>query len=171
MTHEISGRSWEKVGADLYTIDGQEYLIIVDYFSSFWEIDHLHDTKASTAIKKLKCRLFQTLSVRDNGPQFACETFSNFTYKWGFEHRPGSPGPQQTSGQAEAAVKEAKRFLQKAKETKVDPYLAQLEQQNTPTESIGTSPAQRVLGRRCKTKLPSIKNLLKLPGVCRNQSS
>ena len=35
MSHEISERSWEKVGTDLYTIDGQDYLIIVDYFSNF----------------------------------------------------------------------------------------------------------------------------------------
>ena len=54
MSHEISDRPWEKVGTDLYTIDGQDYLIVVDYFSNFWEIDKRHDTKTSTIIKKLK---------------------------------------------------------------------------------------------------------------------
>ena len=41
----------------------------------------------------------------------------------GFEHRPASLGHQQTNGKAEATVKEAKRLLRKAKETKGDPYL------------------------------------------------
>lgn len=50
MSHEITERPWEKIGTDLYTIDGQDYLIVVDYFSNFWEIDHLPNTKASTVI-------------------------------------------------------------------------------------------------------------------------
>ena len=47
-------------------------------------------------------------------------------------------------------------------------YLAELAQQNTPTESIGTSPTQRLLGRRCKTQLPTTKEPLKPHAVCRN---
>jgi len=35
MSHEIAERPWEKISADLYTIDGKNYLIIVDYFSNF----------------------------------------------------------------------------------------------------------------------------------------
>ena len=142
----------------------QDYLIVVDYFSNFWEIDHLPNTTASTVIKKLKCHFARQgipdIVISDNGPQFACEKFSNFAKEWGFEHRPGSPGHQQTNGKAEAAVKEAKRLLRKAKDTKGDLYLAVLAHRNTPTESMGTSPAQRLLGQRCKTQLPTTKELL-----------
>ena len=100
--------------------------------------------------------------ISDNAPQFACEKFSNFAkYKWGFEHRSGSPGHQQTNGKAEAAVKEAKHLPQKAKASRGDLYLAVLAQQNTPTESVGTSPAQLLLGRQCKTQLPTTKELPK----------
>lgn len=169
MSHEITERPWEKIGTDLYTIDGQDYLIVVDYFSNFWEIDHLPNTKASTVIKKLKCHFARQgipdIVVSDNGPQFACEKFTNFANEWGFEHRPGSPGHQQTNGKAEAAVKDAKRLLRKAKEAKGDLYLAVLAQRNTPTEAMGTSPAQRLLGRRCKTQLPTTKELLKPQSV------
>ena len=45
MSHELAERPWEKIGADLYTIDGKDYLIVVDYFSNFWEIDHLPDQR------------------------------------------------------------------------------------------------------------------------------
>ena len=164
MSHEIAERQWEKIGTDLYTINDQDYLIVVDYFSNFWEIDHLPNTTASTVIKKLKCHFARQgipdIVISDNGPQFACEKFSNFAKEWGFEHQPGSPGHQQTNGKAEAAVKEAKRLLRKAKDTKGDLYLAVLAHRNTPTESMGTSPAQRLLGQRCKTQLPTTKELL-----------
>ena len=60
----------------------------------------------------------------------------------GFEHRLGSPGHQQTNSKAEATVKDAKCLLEKAKESKGDLYFEVLAQQNTPTEAMGTSPAQ-----------------------------
>lgn len=93
----------------------------------------------------------------------------------GFKHLPGGPGHQQTSGKVDAAVKEAKSFLRKAKETKVGLYLAELAQQNTPTESIGTSLAQQglptVVRPTMLDTLPPIKELLKPHAVCRNRSS
>ena len=169
ISHEVAERPWEKIGTDLYNIDGQDYLVVVDYFSNFWEIEHLPNTTMSTIIKKLKCHFARQgipdIIISDNGPQFACEKFSNFASEWDFEHRPGSPGHQQTNGKAEAAVKEAKRLLWKAKDTKSDLYLAVLAHRNTPTESMGTSPAQGSLGRWCKTQLLTTKELLKSQSV------
>ena len=48
MSHELTNRPWEKVGADIFTIADKDYLILVDYFSNFWEVNRLSDTKAST---------------------------------------------------------------------------------------------------------------------------
>ncbi|KAK3738186.1 hypothetical protein QZH41_003084 [Actinostola sp. cb2023] len=112
MSHEIAERPWEKIGTALYTIDGKEYLVVVDHFSNFWEMDPLPDTKASTMIKKLKCH-FARLD-------------------WGFEHHTGSPGHQQTNGKAEVAVREAIRLLRKSKETSGDIYLVLLALRNKP---------------------------------------
>ena len=165
MSHEMAERPWEKIGTDIYTIDGSDYLITVDYFSNFWEIDYLADTKASTIIKKLKCHFARQgipdSVISDNGPQFACEQFGLFSKQWGFEHQPSSPGHQQANGKAEAAVKQAKKIMRKAKETGGDIYLSVLAMRNTPTESMESSPAQRLLGRRCKTLLPATAELLK----------
>ena len=122
MSHEIAEGIWEKTGTVLYTIDGNDYLIVVDYFSNFWEIDHLIDTKASTVIRKIKCHFARQgvpqVVISDNGLQFACKQFTFFANQWGFEHRPGSPGRQQTNGKVETAVKQAKRLLRRSKETK-----------------------------------------------------
>ncbi|KAK3737985.1 hypothetical protein QZH41_001000 [Actinostola sp. cb2023] len=121
MSHEIAERPWEKIGTDLHTIDGKEYLIVIDYFSNFWEMDPLPDTKASTMIKKLKCHFARQgipdTVISDNGPQFAYEKLHEFVTGWGFEHRNGSPGHQQTNGKAEVVVEEAIRLLRKSKET------------------------------------------------------
>ena len=95
------------------------------------------------------------------GPQFTSEKFANF--EWSFEHRTSSPGHQQANGQAEAAAKTAKRLIRKAEETGSDPYKAILTQKNMPTEGMDSSPAQRLLGRRCKTLLPTTAKAPKCP--------
>lgn len=54
MSQEPTNCPWERVGADNFTLSGKDYLVLVDYFSNFWEVNHLPDTKASTCIKKMK---------------------------------------------------------------------------------------------------------------------
>ena len=44
MQHEIPERQWEKVGADVFELEGTHYLVTVDYFSNFWELDCLEST-------------------------------------------------------------------------------------------------------------------------------
>ena len=47
ISHDVPDRPWAKVGVDLFTFNQTNYLIIVDYFSGFWEIDPLENTTAS----------------------------------------------------------------------------------------------------------------------------
>ena len=43
-SHDIIDQLWAKVGADLFSFADNEYLIIVDYLTNFWEVDNLgHD--------------------------------------------------------------------------------------------------------------------------------
>ncbi|CAB4029631.1 Hypothetical predicted protein, partial [Paramuricea clavata] len=60
-------------------------------------------------------------------------------------------------------LKTCKSLLKKAKARGEDPLLALLDWRNTPTENIGTSPAQRLMGRRTRTLLPTHQSLLKTP--------
>ena len=55
----------------------------------------------------------------------------------------------------------AKSTLRKAKKSKSDLYLAIRAAQNTSTEYMDSSPAQRLLRRRTKTQLPITAELLK----------
>ena len=60
----------------------------------------------------------------------------------------------------EAAVKSAKSLFKKAIKDDKDPWLALLDQRNTPTEQTGTSPPQQLMSRRTRTLLPTSTNLL-----------
>ena len=165
MTHELPTRPWEKVAADLFTWDHSEYLITVDYYSNFWEVDHLEDTSSNTVIAKLKNHFARYGSpsqlISDNGPQFTAETFSRFATKWDFEHLCSSPGHSQSNGKAESAVKTAKRLLTKSKKGNTDYKMAFLDHRNTPTQGLDTTPAQRLMNRRTRTLLPTNAELLK----------
>lgn len=165
MSHEVPSRPWAKVGTDLFVFDNKNYLITVDYWSNFWEIDYLVDTKSTTVIKKLKAHFARQgipdSVMSDNGPQYASQDFQKFCELWGFQHVTSSPGYPQSNGKAESAVKTAKRLLMKAKAAGQDPYLAILDHRNTPSQGLDSSPAQRLLSRRTKTLLPTKATLLR----------
>ena len=52
---------------------------------------------------------------------------------------------------AESAVKSAKSTTKKCEKVGTNQLIAILDHQNTPTESMGTSPAQRIFSRRTTT--------------------
>ncbi|KAL7847378.1 hypothetical protein SRHO_G00223580 [Serrasalmus rhombeus] len=72
-----------------------KYLITVDYFSNFWEVDHLPDASSATVIHKLKAHFARhgipDVVVSDNGPQFSSWEFRKFSKAWDFERVTSSP--------------------------------------------------------------------------------
>ena len=98
--------------------------------------------------------------ITDNGTQFTSSEFAKFTETWRFKHNTSSPLYPQSNGKAENAVKVCKVLLRKAKADKKDPLLALLDWQNTPSEGLGTSPVQRLMGPRTLTLLPTHPKLL-----------
>ena len=161
---ESPSRPWERIGVDLFTFDNKDFLITVDYFSNYWEIDKLNNTLASTVVLKLKSHFARygcpDQVVSDNGPQFDSEVFRKFANRWDFEHTPSSPGNSKANGKVESAVKTAKNLLRKALSSGRDPYMAILDYRNTPTQGMDSSPAQRLMNRRTKTLLPTARALL-----------
>ncbi|KAI8490490.1 hypothetical protein Bbelb_317580 [Branchiostoma belcheri] len=140
---------------DLFTFQQREYLITVDYYSNYFEIDRCENTRAATVVKKLKAQFARhgipDVVISDNGPQFTAEEFEKFAREWNFKHQPSSPGYPQSNGKAENAVKTAKQLMEKAFRGKTDPYLALLDLRNMPTQGVGSSPAQRLFNRRTNT--------------------
>ncbi|KAL1279011.1 hypothetical protein QQF64_025684 [Cirrhinus molitorella] len=66
----------------------------------------------------------------------------------------------QSNGKAESAVKIVKSLCKRAKLDGSDPWLSILHWRNTPTEGLGSSPAQRLMSRRLRMGLPMASSLL-----------
>lgn len=156
LQHEVVARPWSKVAADLCELDNRTLLVISDYYSNYIEVAHLNTAMSRKVIKEMKAVFagygIPDILVTDNGPQFASAEFAVFA--WMFKHTTSSPYHPQSNGKAENAVKTVKRLFTKSKESGQSEFLALLDGRNSLSEGIGLSPAQHLLGRRCKTLLP-----------------
>jgi hypothetical protein len=166
LNHEVPQRPWQKIGVDLLTVEDKDYLCTVDYYSDYFEVDHLPYKKDCKAITKRLKHHFSSHGIpdtvfTDNGPPFNSKDFKNFATEYEFNHKTSSPEYAQSNGKAESAVKIAKKILLRTKKSNGDLDLALLEWRNTPTEGLGSSPAQRLFGRRTKSLLPTSHKLLK----------
>ena len=56
--HSVPERPWQKIGVDLFTFGQQEYLLLVDYYSKFIEVEWLKsDTRSATVITHMKSQI------------------------------------------------------------------------------------------------------------------
>ena len=46
--HPVPDRPWQRVASDLFAFENQNYLVLLDYFSNFIELDYLLDTSSQT---------------------------------------------------------------------------------------------------------------------------
>lgn len=163
--HPVPDRPWQRVATDLFTFENRNFLVLVDYYSNFIELDYLADTSSQTVIHKLKMHFARhgvpDYVASDNGPQYTSSEFRRFATTWKFNHVSTSPHYRQANGMAESAVKTCKTIMKKALLSKSDLYLGLLDHHNTPTAATGISPCQRLFGRRTKTLLPFSESLLK----------
>ena len=161
--HDPPKRPWSHVAVDLFTINNKEWLIIVDYWSDYFELDPQPATNASTVITALESQFARhgipDTFYRDNRSQFSSREFQEFASDWQFDHQTSSPHYPQSNEKTANADKSAKKVLTKAKASGQDPYLAILDLRNMPSASNGSSPVQRLFERR-KTLLQTAGKLL-----------
>ena len=98
--------------------------------------------------------------VTDSGKNFDSEEFSQFCQRKQIKHTKSSPHHHQSNGKAVSAVKIIKSILRRTDNSALNPYEALLDQHNTPTVDVTTSPAQRFLHRRLKSEIPMKVTLL-----------
>ncbi|XP_028394422.1 uncharacterized protein K02A2.6-like [Dendronephthya gigantea] len=151
-SQEIPTLPWERVRVDLFQLDGKTYLVTVDHYSDFIEIDWLKNTSAMAVINAMKKNFTRAgiprVCISDNGPQFSSHEYSQFASEYGFNPVKSSPYHSKGNGKAESAVKVAKNILKKARHE--DPYLALLAYRNTPQQGHKFSPAQRLMNQKLR---------------------
>ena len=135
-SHTIPSRPWERVSADLFQLDGSNYLVLVDHYSDYFKLEPLRNTSAVAVIRAMKRNFARhgipNECVTDNGPQFVSHEYARFAREYGFTSIKSSPYHSKGNGKAESAVKIAKNILKKFRFE--DPYLALLAYRNTPQQ-------------------------------------
>ena len=96
LPHAVPNRQWEVIGTDLFHLDGNEYLLVADYYSKFFIVRKLGtDSTSNNVIRALK-QIFSkhgvpTKLMSDNGTQYTPEAFIKFAKDWSFDHSTSSP--------------------------------------------------------------------------------
>lgn len=93
--------------------------------------------------------------VSDSGPQFSSGEFASFAREWGFHHITSSPHSPRSNGLAESAVK----VVKKAQDGREDFHKSLVIYCSAPLQN-GLSPTQMLMGRRRRTNLPVMEDLL-----------
>ena len=105
--------------------------------------------------------------IMDNGPCYDSKEFKSFSQKYNFEHVTSSPHYHKDNGLAEKYVDIIKNQLQKALDSKEDPYKSMLIYQTTPLNSQLPSPME-LLNKCTYTDLP-ISNLRSM--ICNDHTN
>lgn len=141
-----------------------EYLVLVDSYSNWFEIDLLRSLTSTAVITKLKRHFLvhgcPQKVITDNGTQFSSQQFKNSASSWDFVHITSSPEYPQSNGLAERAVRSAKELMEKSKWDGTDVFLKLLNLRNIPRDGILGSPAEILLSRQTRTTLPIDRKLL-----------
>lgn len=163
-SHPIPVYPFQLVSMDVFfqVYQGKQriFLVTVDHYSDYFEIDILKDLSSSSVIQACKrnfaCHGTPQMIITDNGTNFVNEEMVKFSKSWDFKHSTSAPYHQQANGKAEAAVKIAKHLITKTTEDGQDLWLALQLWRNTPN-NIGSSPASRLFSRgtRCGIPMPA----------------
>ena len=135
------------------------YLVTVDGFSDYIELDRLgRDTTATTIIKKTRS-LFSRYGKpdelhTDSDPRYLSDEFQKFLRSWQVAHKASSPHHHQANGKSESGVKAAKRLVKKCEFSGQCLDEALLEWRLTP-QAEGLSPAEKFLGRKPASTIPT----------------
>lgn len=175
-THKIPEYPFQIISMDVFffTQNGKQmkYLVTVDHYSDFFELDILKDLSARSVIDCCKKNFARhgvpERVVTDGGTNFVNQEFTELSNIWSFVHITSSPNHPQGNGKAEATVKIAKKLLLKSTEGNEDFWLNLLCLRNTPNK-LNSSPVQRLYSRRTRGVLPVVPSLLK-PQVVKDVS-
>ena len=147
---------WERIAGDLFELKGSTYLLVVDYYSRFVEIQKLNSTTSTSVISQLKSWFARfgipAEMVTNNGPQFASNEIKEFSDSYGFWHIITSPYYLQANGLAEQTVKTIKNLL----EHSPDPYMALLTYRATPMPWCALSSAELLMKKKIRPNIPQV---------------
>ena len=166
---------WRDLAVDLLgpLPTGESILVIVDYYSRYYEIGILESTVTSKIISSLeeifaRHGLPESISS-DNGPQFIATEFAEYMEQQGIRHHKVTAKWPQANGEVERQNSSLLKRLQIAHAEKknwkreLNTYLTAY--RSLPHQTTGVSPAELLFGRKLRTKLPELSDVHVEQGV------
>ena len=178
---DLPSGPWQDLAADLLgpLPSGDNILVVVDYYSRFFEIRII---KATTSEKMISClkSIFTThglpLTLRtDNGPQFVSKEFENYLAENGIKHRKTTPLWPQGNGEVERQNRSIMKRIRIAQSQNIDwkddlqKYLVMY--RSTPHSTTGVSPAELLYNRPIRTKIPQLSDTVAADFEVRDRDS
>ena len=157
---------WRDVAADLLGPfpSGHSILVVVDYFSRYYEYDVMKSTTSEKIIDSMEdifCRHGLPFTIKsDNGPQFKSEEFSDYCERNGIEHLRVTAKWAQANGEVERQNSSLLKRIQIAQAQGLDwrrelrKYVAKY--RGITHSTTGRSPAELLFNRRIRGKLPDL---------------
>ena len=106
--HTIPIRPWSKISPDLFQLGGNNYLVMVNHYSDYIELDSLSGNTSATSVIRVMKRQFARHGIpdeliTDNGSQFESHEYSRFAREYGFTIVKSSPYYSRGNGKVESA--------------------------------------------------------------------
>ena len=159
--------NWERVHVDFFSLNGQEFLTLIDSHSKWIEVKVMSSTTSAKTIEVLR-GLFASYGllkelVSDNGPQLAPSEFCDFLKKNGVKHTLVPAYHPASNGAAERSVQIVKSTLKKHLKAEKSGYEVKRSLQQrlhdflltyriTPQSTTGRAPAELFLKRELRTR-------------------
>ncbi|XP_020616125.1 uncharacterized protein K02A2.6-like [Orbicella faveolata] len=165
MSSSLPDGPWQEISVDVLEISSSEHLlVVVDYYSRWLEAILLKKTDVQLVIKSMGA-IFRTHGLpealrSDNGPPFASKEFEGFLEYLGISHKKGVPYWPQSNGEVERGneailkIERIARFEGKDWRKALENFLFQY--RVTPHTVTGVSPAELLMRRKLRDKLPRV---------------
>jgi hypothetical protein len=112
--HEVPSRPWQKVGADIFSLYGKDYLLVVDYYSKYPEVNLLSGKTAPSVIVHIKS-IFSRHGIPEeivaDNMLFNSLEMRRFAGEWNCHIVTSSRHSAQSNGQAERCLQTVKLLL------------------------------------------------------------
>ena len=166
LPHEVPQRPFEKVAADILTVLGSKYQIVVDYFSKWIELVKLPNNPTSMDLinhfTDVFARFwFPNISFSDREPIYKSTEMKQFCEMYGISKNFSSAYHSQSNGQVERAVGHIKNLIKRCNGNILKVRLCLLDYHATPLDSNLGSPHSILMNRNVRTRIPMLeKNLI-----------
>ena len=144
---------------------GQLFLIVIDAYSKWIEVNPTSSTSATATIEKLRQAFanhgLPDMVVSDNGAGFASEEFADFMARNGILHVKTAPRHPSSNGLVERSFRIFKEGMKKLEgfggtvHTRLSRFF--LAYRSTPQTTTGVTPAELLLNHRLRTRLDLIR--------------